>query len=239
MRYAVYFCPSSNSKWGSAGSTWLGRDVDADKLLEQVSITGLSSQTVKDVTHAPRRYGWHATLKAPFELVAETSLEELSDSVSRIARDFEPFVLPPMQIRALDGFLACTPSEESRNVHRLANRLTMELQVHANPLTPSQIERRRASPLTNRQEQLMLCWGYPHVLDAFRFHFSLTDSLAQCSVQTISLVRQAAERHFPLSKPLLFDALSLVAESAPGADFAIVKRILLGKGAHYLLDRPE
>jgi 2'-5' RNA ligase len=239
IRYAVYFCPSPQSGWGSAGNTWLGRDVDADQTLEQVTISGLPKQTMKDVTNAPRRYGWHATLKAPFELAAETSLEQLSDSISRIARDFEPFALPLMQIRVLEGFLAGVPSEGSKQVVRLSNRLTMELQVHANKLTPRQIERRRASHLTLRQEQLMLCWGYPYVLEEFRFHFSLTDSLAGYDVQTVSLMQRAAEKHFPLSEALLCSELSLVVEAAPGADFTSVKRIPLGRAANCSLNRPE
>jgi Protein of unknown function (DUF1045) len=116
VRYAIYFCPNSQSEWGLAGSTWLGRNVDPDQYLEQVSISGLSKQMLRDITNAPRRYGWHATLKAPFELAAETSLEELTQNVSRIARDIEPFVLPLMHIRVLDSFLACVPSHQELSV---------------------------------------------------------------------------------------------------------------------------
>ncbi len=40
-----------------------------------------------------------------------------------------------------------------------------------------ELQRRRAANLTPRQEFLLMHWGYPYVLDEFRFHMTLTRRL--------------------------------------------------------------
>jgi hypothetical protein len=65
-RYAFYFAPAQGTAWDEAGSRWLGRCAARDLRLPQPAIAGVSAERFASLTAAPRRYGWHGTLKAPF-----------------------------------------------------------------------------------------------------------------------------------------------------------------------------
>ena len=67
-RYAAYFAPAIGSAWWEAGSHWLGRCAARGQPLPQPAIDGMPPARQQALTAAPRRYGWHATLKAPFAL---------------------------------------------------------------------------------------------------------------------------------------------------------------------------
>ena len=57
--------------WGwLAGRHWLGRCAALLQPLQQLAIDGVAPDALHRLTAAPRRYGWHATLKAPFALAS-------------------------------------------------------------------------------------------------------------------------------------------------------------------------
>ena len=47
----------------------------------------------------------------------------------------------------------------------------------ARPPGAAELERRRKAGLSAAQEKMLLRWGYPYVLDEFRFHLTLTGRL--------------------------------------------------------------
>jgi hypothetical protein len=66
------------------------------------------------------------------------------------------------------------------------------------------------------------------VLDTWRFHMTLSDALP-AGPRRDALLAEAAEFFAPaLAAPLRCDALALFVEPAPGADFALVRRIGFG-----------
>ena len=76
-RYAIYFAPDKHSGGWEFGANWLGRDEHDNTVLPQPPLEGISPLELTRITQAPRRYGFHATLKAPFRLADghdETSL---------------------------------------------------------------------------------------------------------------------------------------------------------------------
>ena len=108
-RYAVYFAPNPGSLGWLAGSHWLGRCAALLQPLQQLAIEGVAADTLHRLTAAPRRYGWHATLKAPFALAPGTDWITLHQAVQEVARGLQPFVLPPLQVQRIDDFLALVP----------------------------------------------------------------------------------------------------------------------------------
>ena len=108
-RYAVYFAPNPGSLGWLAGSHWLGRCAALLQPLQQLAIDGVATEDLHLLTAAPRRYGWHATLKAPFALAPGTDWITLHQAVQEVARGLQPFVLPPMQVQRIDDFLALVP----------------------------------------------------------------------------------------------------------------------------------
>src|SRR5690606_24575986 len=77
MRYAIYFTPERDHPLTRKAAQWLGRDAFGGETLPPSSAAPLSAAEVAFQTAAARRYGFHATLKAPFRLAEGTSESEL------------------------------------------------------------------------------------------------------------------------------------------------------------------
>lgn len=230
-RYAVYFAPSPGTLAWLAGSHWLGRCAALLQPLPQLDIQGVDKQDLARLTAAPRRYGWHATLKAPFALAPGVDWLTLHHAVQTLARTLRPFEMPPMQVQRIDDFLALVPMAAhpaNANLQAAAAACATQLQPLAAALPASEMARRRAAGLTPRQEELLQQWGYPFVLEEFRFHLSLTGSLAGADASTVALVLDAAEQFFADLPTLQFNSLALFAEPTPGADFVLLDHLELG-----------
>ena len=83
------------------------------------------------------------------------------------------------------------------------------------------------SPLSERQVELLDLWGYPYVLDEFRFHMTLTGPLSSTHADTI---RKLAESFFKnaLADPLSLMGLALFHQSDRSTAFRAVEFFPLG-----------
>src|SRR5690606_11506509 len=69
MRYAIYFTPPKDETLTRVAERWLGRSAfGGGRDLPATSVGRFSSSEIAFHTAAPRRYGFHATLKTPFRL---------------------------------------------------------------------------------------------------------------------------------------------------------------------------
>ena len=108
-RCAVYFVPEVHSDWWEAGSQWLGRCAASGASYAPPEIPRLDPVQWQALTADPRRYGWHATLKAPFTLASGQSLAALRSAMQALASQWPAFDLPPLQVSDQGGFLALRP----------------------------------------------------------------------------------------------------------------------------------
>jgi len=230
-RYAAYYAPRIGSAWCRAGSRWLGRDAArGGEVIDQPVFDGLPGSQQQALTSAPRRYGWHATLTAPFTLRADIEELSLRDGLRRLCRAWKPFDMPPLEVKRLDDFLALVPTAPSAPLHAVADASVKGLHAVAEPLSESALQRRRAAGLTPAEDALLVRWGYPHVLDNFRFHISLTGSLREADAEVAAALHAAAQQHFaPLlcAPPPRFDNVSLFAEPLPGSDLCCLEQMAL------------
>jgi len=81
-------------------------------------------------------------------------------------------------VGSISGFIAVVPAEPSPELERLAADCTREFDSFRAPLTPDARTRRNPSDLTPRQREYLDRWGYPYVMEQFRFHMTLTGRLA-------------------------------------------------------------
>jgi putative phosphonate metabolism protein len=226
-RYAAYFAPPVDSPWWRAGSRWLGRDAFTGELHSLPSLPGLITVDQSRLTAAPRRYGWHATLKAPFAIAADVDLQQLRKLLRVVCSDLAPFTLPSLEVTLLDDFLALVPKQQSADIDRVARACVTGLHALAAPLSVADLARRRAAGLTPEEDALLLRWGYPYVMDRFQFHMSLTGPLRETPMSTISVLKNAAREYFAPLPPCRFDSVALFAEPAPGADFVLLEHVPL------------
>jgi hypothetical protein len=231
-RYAVYFTPSPGTLGWLAGSHWLGRCAASLQPLQQLDIEDVPADVLHRLTATPRRYGWHGTLKAPFALAPGADWLTLHHAVSTVARGLRAFELPPLHVeRMADDFLALVPAPShpgNAALRDAAAACVVELHALAAPLSAEELARRRAAGLTPRQDELMVRWGYPFVLEEFRFHMSITGSLKGVDMRTQTLVLDAAQEYFSDVPRLPFNSLAIFAEPTPGADFVLLDHVEVG-----------
>jgi putative phosphonate metabolism protein len=218
-RFALYYAPSRESAWWQAGSTWLGRDAQSGERCAQPQPPGLA-RPLAALTDAPRRYGWHGTLVAPFRLGAEVTQHDLLAAARAWALAQRAFALP-MEAATLGDFVALRPADEHADarIRELASSALQSLDgLRARP-SAVDLARRLGAPLSERQRALLLQWGYPYVFDEFRFHMTLSSSLADAN-ERATLLAWWRERT-PTLGPLAVDQAALFVEPAPGEPFVL------------------
>ncbi|MBD8882143.1 DUF1045 domain-containing protein [Rhodanobacter sp. 7MK24] len=216
MRYAVYFCPPAGSGLDALGREWLSAR----------HIAGIAPERWRTLTANVRRYGWHATLCAPFALAEAAGYDELRREVADIARHASVIELA-MQLDHLAGFLALRPHDDEQDVHTLADQCVRRL----NPLRAPNSEatwQRRAPHLDAAELALFRQYGYPYVLDRYRFHMTVSAPASETETQAMRawFAPRLADR--PVAR---IDALTLCQEKAPDQPFEPLERIPLGTGA--------
>ncbi|TMV43101.1 DUF1045 domain-containing protein, partial [Thioclava sp. BHET1] len=85
--------------------------------------------------------------------------------------------LEGLALHRIGGFLALTPRGDTSPLARLAAEVVERLDRFRAPAPEAELARRRGKGLSPRQEALLMRWGYPYVMEEFRFHLTLTGSL--------------------------------------------------------------
>lgn len=217
-RYAIYYAPPAETAVARLGAVWLGRDADTGGRLAQPAVPGLAAAHVSRLTAAPRRYGFHATLRAPFRLAPDASLDSLTRAARTLAESLAPVSMPALKLTRMVHFLALTPQDDGAAVRALAARCVEHLDPFRATLTDDELKRRWSATLSEAQERLLMRWGYPYVMDAFRFHMTLTDQVTDSEAASLSAFLNDYFRDV-LDRPFVIDRLSLFVQPAPDAPF--------------------
>ena len=221
-RYALYFTPVDDSPWAQAGSSWLGRHHTRAEPVPQINIPGIPRLLLSSLTADARRYGFHATLKAPFRLFEGFNEEHLLQMARAFCSTQKAIVLDEVRVRPLMDFLALQVNGPLDEIGGLAMRCVTYFDLLCAPLTELELAKRRRAGLNARQNDLLQRWGYPYTEEFYRFHMTLTDALMHADADVIFAIRKAAEQHFATAlaaAPLTIDALSIAREEYPGAPF--------------------
>lgn len=181
-RHAIYFAPAENGPLARFGAAWLGWDPVAGVPRGRGRVfPGLPCPRAELVA-GPDRYGFHGTLKAPFRLAPGRDEAGLAAVIAALAARHRPFEieLGPGTLPGTGGphaFVALMPTDEAPALDALAAACVTELDGFRAPLTPDEAAR-RGSSLGRAERAHLARWGYPWVLDRFRFHMTLTRAVA-------------------------------------------------------------
>ena len=220
IRHALYFLPAEDSRLQAFGDSWLGWSVTEGEAIAHPLIAGLS---LAAITQTPRRYGFHGTLKAPFRLADGVRESDLITRATALVSSIPAFKMPALQITSLGSFLAFVPGQASTELQQLASSLVSELDPLRAPLNDAELTRRRAACLTPAQEMLLKKWGYPFVMDEFRFHLTLSGRLQTDELKFIKSLLQTQTSHLT-SSPIRIDDVGLVGEAENG-HFHLIRRL--------------
>jgi Protein of unknown function (DUF1045). len=80
-------------------------------------------------------------------------------------------------VDTISGFIAVIPAEPVDALQQLAGDCVREFDSFRAALTADDRARRKPEKLTERQRDYLDRWGYPYVMEEFRFHMTLTGRL--------------------------------------------------------------
>jgi putative phosphonate metabolism protein len=221
-RFAVYTLPAQGSALKVLADAWLGRDPDIDEPVPHPLIEEISPARLQEITHSPRRYGFHGTLKAPFALAPGVASGELLDWVERFAQGQKSLEVR-LKVASLEGFIALVPAEPNQALDRLAAAAVRDLDPFRAPLSDAERARRHPERLSKAERENLERWGYPYVLDTFRYHMTLTERLEE---PEHGAVRAVLERLFApvLAEPWRLSEVALCTQTHEVAPFRVVQR---------------
>jgi len=222
-RFALYFTPRRSSPLARFGRSWLGRDSASGLAVPQPALDGIPPERLTAITAEPRRYGWHATLKAPFRLASGMGLGDLVAHAMVFAAARLPFEIPALELAALDGFLALVPREPPTLLAGLAEDCVRAFDAFRAKPGPGAPPRQPPRPLSLRQSALLERWGYPYVMEEFRFHMTLTERLAEEERRRVAAALGPRLARL-LGRPVPVDAVTLFVEPEPGQPFRELRR---------------
>ncbi|WGW04851.1 DUF1045 domain-containing protein [Tropicibacter oceani] len=224
-RYAL-FHTAPKGPLADFGAAWLGWNLATGERPDAPVIDALPAPA-RELTKAPRKYGFHGTIKPPFRLARDTSVTALTQALAEFCAQTPPVSLQGLELTRLGRFLALTVIGDTAPLDALAAQVVTSFDRFRAPLTASEQERRRGRPLTPAQEALLQRWGYPFVLDEFKFHMTLTDRLPraaakQCEAALLPVLQPL------LPRPFVLDALSLCGEDPDGMFHVLSRHPLSG-----------
>lgn len=227
-RYAVYYAPAADSALWRFGSATLGYDALTGADLPFAVPPGCDSTTWPAFTEEPRRYGFHATLKAPFELADGRNEEQLRAFARNHAAGLDAVELAGLSVTALGSFVALTPSAPSAALQRFAFAAVQAFELFRAPLSETDKARRLRSPLTPAQHAYLEAYGYPYVGDAFRFHMTLTGSLPGEQAAPVKQALEAAYAAALPAGPIRIDRFALFRQDERAGRFRLLDSYAFG-----------
>jgi hypothetical protein len=219
QRYAVYYAPRE-SAFALRANDWLGREPGGRDLPQPV-LPGIGDP--RGMTAEPRRYGFHGTIRAPFRPADGVSEDLIRTTVAALAARLAPVVCDGLRTEVLQGFVALTPAGCEAALLALGSAVVEGTDTLRAALNEAEIARRRPDRLSPSQRALLDRWGYPYVMEEFRFHLTLTDRL-----DNPEPVRDVLETHFApvLPRPFVIEDLCLFGEDRSGR-FRLLHRYAL------------
>jgi putative phosphonate metabolism protein len=218
-RYAIYYVPAASDPLYRLGAQALGYDGFTGN---DIDFPGEITQRISDwseVTTDPRKYGFHATLKAPFALAPGRTEAELLRAFVAFGAPATPKI--PLVVSAISSFIAVIPAAPSIELSNLAQACVETFDTFRAPLTDHDRARRRPDRLSPRQVACLDRWGYPYVADEFRFHMTLTGSLPRERHETIvPLLRELFAGIIATPRPI--DRIALFYQPDAASRFRII-----------------
>ncbi|WP_299367839.1 DUF1045 domain-containing protein [uncultured Tateyamaria sp.] len=223
-RYAVYYTPAPDTAMARFGAHWLGWDSAAGTAVAHPDIPDIDMARITDT---PRKYGFHGTIKPPFRLAEGRTEAQLHSALADLCAQSAAVTLNALVLRRLGRFLALVPDDDATALGAVAARMVQDLDAFRAPPTATELEKRRAARLSPAQDAHLVRWGYPYVLDQFRFHLTLTGKLDKPTLARTESVLSQYLAPVPLA-PHVINALTLCGEDPTGRFHQIERFALAG-----------
>lgn len=231
-RYAIYFVPAPDSALYRFGSAMIGYDCISGLETPFSTSYGELPEDWRALTEEARKYGFHATLKAPFHLRGGASELELKAAFAAFAKHCTTVARFVPKVALLDGFVAIVPKGEEPAVTQLADDCVTAFEPFRAPLSSADLARRlQNTSLDDRQLAHLQRWGYPYVFDCFRFHMTLTGKLPANRQRDIAARLADGFGRACGETPIALDRLALMRQTLPTSRFVVLAHAAIGAAA--------
>jgi hypothetical protein len=212
IRLAIYYTPDTDSPLAVAAAQWLGRDVLSSGQHLPKPALSLPPERHMEIIATPFHYGFHGTIKPPFRLADGVTVEQVGDRLHEFTRRFRQFILPPLTVTYTNDFFCLQPTAPCPDLSHLAAETVKTFDAFRRVPEAAELRRRRSAGLTSQQKQLLRVWGYPYLMDEFRFHLTLTGKISD-SLEKKILEEELQKRFEPhLLRGIPFCSLALFIE---------------------------
>jgi len=154
-RYAIYFVPADDSPLGVFGARLFGRWPDGTPEPDTLAVPEREERTRRVA-----RYGFHATLKAPFALASGCTESGLVDAAAQLAADMNTSSIGPLVVAPEHATVSLQHSGKTNatvveSVSALAARCVVELEPWRAPLDAEARARRKPHQLSEPERGLL------------------------------------------------------------------------------------
>lgn len=219
-RYAVYYTAAADAPLTLAAAAFLGRDAFGRALEPVQALPGLEHLDLQTLTADPRGYGFHATLKAPFEMAPGRSEAELVAALEAYCRTAVAFDAP-IAVADIGPFIAFRLTAASPQMQTLHEDSVRKFEAFRAPLSDFDLARRRKAPLTPVQDERLVAFGYPYIFEDFRFHMTLTGAVKD-PAERAAIVAALRERFAPHEGLHRFETLAIFKQPSREAPFDVL-----------------
>ncbi len=223
-RYAVFLIPDDGAL-SRFGAQFLGWDVVRGARVAQPETLSLP-RAISELTATPAKYGFHGTIKPPMRLSKARDRAGLLQACRALLAAEDPVVIRRLRLARIGSFFALVPATDARLLSALAGRVVAGLDPFRAPMTDTERARRNPDRLSDRQRSLLDRWGYPYVMEEFRFHMTLTGRLSHAEAGAVEAALA------PVLTPILTEPLEVtslcVCGERPEGQFEMIERIPLG-----------
>jgi len=226
-RYAVFFVPPPDGALYRFGALALGYDSYSGAETASLADEDLMPARWRELTAAPRTYGFHGTLKPPFRLRDALTEDDLIKHFVWFANSHKAPAPFGVVIGLLDNFAALVSPDAVPALCRLADSCVREFDRFRRPMTEAERNRRLAQPLTTRQIAHLERWGYPYVFEDFRFHMTLTGRIPPDRGPAVLRFLENAWKRQSVDDKVAVRAIALLRQPEPAGPFRVICEALL------------
>jgi len=225
-RYAIYYVPAPDDALYQKASAWLGWDSHLGKEVDHPKLGTLQDSEHRKITQKPATYGFHATLKPPFHLGNGYGEGELIATADSFAQSHGPVSLGVLSVSKISNFIALTPSVEEKCLQDFAASCVRDFDRFRRAMAEDERLRRMKGGISGQQMKLLETWGYPYVMEEFRFHMTLTATVDD-GLATRLAVPLKDYLAGVLEAPLQLDRLAVLRQESEGSPFRVIYSALL------------
>jgi hypothetical protein len=177
-RYAIYWAPEPGSALAEFGRRWFGSDPDTGPPPDERALFGLDAGLAGRAVESPRRYGLHATVKAPFRPAMGIDEAALARALDEFCARRRRVRSAPLRLHRFTRYLALVPEGRRAGIEWLADECVTHFDRFRAPLSEADLARRSGS-LSPLERAHFEEFGYPHIFSLFFFHITLAGPLAE------------------------------------------------------------